>query len=155
MKRLGSILLLAVLGFLLAGCSPVPEGKTLSEWIEVLENWRLPGMRDDMPDNVSPEDTALLEAEASAADEEAARLQEQIELLTSLRASLLGSWSELSDALPLFRPIVSWYGDLNLKEDGSFTSETTSGTWELSEDGSQLTLRGTRGRTVAYRTALI
>ena len=44
---------------------------------------------------------------------------------------------------------VSWYGKLKLLEDGTYASGTTTGSWEINEDGSQLILRGTRGKTVA------
>ncbi len=60
--------------------------------------------------------------------------------------SLSGTWSELGDYLPLFQPIVSWYGDLVLEEDGTWRSKSTSGTWELNEDEAGLVLRGTRGK---------
>ena len=129
------------------------QDMTLSEWIEVLENWRLPGLREDPPPtqalpDAGAEGMSAEEAEAMLAEAEALA-EAQAERLRRVQASLLGEWSELSDHLPLFRPIVSWYGNLKLKEDGSYTSGTTSGTWELDETGSELILRGTRGRTVA------
>ena len=62
--------------------------------------------------------------------------------------TIVGEWSELSEALPLFRPIVSWFGSLKIEDDGTYSSGTGAGTWELSPDCSQLTLRGSRGKTV-------
>ncbi len=131
LRHISYLLLSAVLlSLCLSGCGFRNSDKTLSEWIEELENWKLPGLRgDDSPDNMLPdtETEAILQAEAEA---EAAALQEaQTAALLHARSTVLGEWSELSDSLPLFRPIVSWYGSLNLMEDGSYTSVTTSGTW--------------------------
>ena len=133
----------------LSGCGIFEKDMTLSQKIEALENWRLPGLREDEPAGELPDAgaEALQQAEAEAAA--AAEAQAEAQRVAQLRArsTVLGKWSELSDHLPLFRPIVSWYGELNLMEDGSYTSGTTAGTWELSEDASQLILRGTRGKT--------
>ena len=145
--------LLFSLCLLLSGCGLTDSDKTLSQRIEALENWRLPGLRDESPDDLpdaGAEDLTQDQAEAAAAEAEAQALAEaQAVSQLNARRAVLGEWSELSDSLPLFRPIVSWYGTLKLKDDGSYTSGTTAGTWELNEDGSQLILRGTRGRTTA------
>ena len=128
---------------------------TLSQRIEVWENWKLPGLRDDAPESpvlpdAGTEGMTLAEMEAAAAEAEAAA-QAEARAAAQLwaRSTVLGEWSELSDSLPLFRPIVSWYGKLKLLEDGTYASGTTTGSWEINEDGSQLILRGTRGKTVA------
>ena len=93
---------------------------------------------------MSPEEVEAMLAEAEA------QAEAQAAAMKRIQASLLGEWSELSDHLPLFRPIVSWYGNLKLKEDGSYTSGSTSGTWELDDSGTELVLRGSRGKTVAH-----
>ena len=130
----------------LSGCGS--SELTLSQKIERIENWKLPGLRDDEPvEEVLPdagaEERLKAEAEATAAEEA------KTSALLRARSTVLGEWSELSDHLPLFRPIVSWYGNLTLLEDGTYKSGTTAGTWELNEDGTQVILRGTRGKTVA------
>lgn len=133
----------------LSGCGMFQSDMTLSQKIEALENWRLPGLREDPPGNALPDAGAeeLQQAQAEAEAEAAAQAEALLAAQLRARSTVLGKWSELSDHLPLFRPIVSWYGELNLMEDGSYTSGTTTGTWELSEDASQLILRGTRGKT--------
>ena len=143
--------LTALIAVSLSGCGLFDSDMTLSQKIEVLENWRLPGLRDDTPDNQLPDAGAeeLLQAQAAAEEEADALAREQQAAQLKARSTLIGKWSELSDHLPLFRPIVSWYGELNLMEDGTYTSGSTSGTWELNDDATQLILRGTRGRTVA------
>ena len=162
MKRLNNNLCLirsalAVLAVLLClcltGCGN--SDMTLSQRIETWENWKLPGLRDDTPatpelPDAGTEGMTLAEMEAAAAEAEAAA-QEEARVAAQLwaRSTVLGEWSELSDSLPLFRPIVSWYGNLKLLEDGTYSSGSTAGTWEINEDGSQLILRGTRGKTVA------
>ena len=137
----------------LTGCGN--SGMTLSQRIEAWENWKLPGLRDDAPatpelPDAGTEGMTLAEMEAAAAEAEAAA-QAEARAAAQLwaRSTVLGEWSELSDSLPLFRPIVSWYGNLKLLEDGTYSSGSTAGTWEINEDGSQLILRGTRGKTVA------
>ena len=139
--------------FALTGCGN--SELTLSQRIEAWENWKLPGLRDDAPasptlPDAGTEGMTLAEMEAAAAEAEAAA-QEEARVAAQLwaRSTVLGEWSELSDSLPLFRPIVSWYGNLKLLEDGTYSSGSTTGTWEVNEDGSQLILRGTRGKTVA------
>ena len=145
------VLLLAVT---LSGCGSDDSGMTLSQRIESLENWKLPAFRDTpSPPPVLPDAGAegMSEEEAAAMLAEAEALAEaQAAAMKRIQDSLLGEWSELSDHLPLFRPIVSWYGNLNLKEDGSYSSGSTTGTWELNESGTELILRGTRGKTVAH-----
>ena len=142
---------LFLLSVVLSGCGLFDEDMTLSQKIEVLENWKLPGLRDDTPDNTLPDAGAeeILQAQLDAEAEAQALADSQQAAQLLARSTLLGKWSELSDHLPLFRPIVSWYGELNLMEDGSYTSGTTSGTWDLNDDATQLILRGTRGKTVA------
>ena len=136
--------------FSLSGCGLFDPDMTLSQRIEVLENWRLPGLRDATPIPALPDAGAeeLIQAQADAEIEAAALMEAQIAAQLRARSTVLGKWSELSDHLPLFRPIVSWYGELNLIEDGTYTSGSTSGTWELTEDSGQLILRGTRGKTI-------
>ena len=144
------LLLLVVIPLTISGCTWQGSDVTLSEWIEQLENWRLPGLREEVPEDEYPDagaEFAIFEEEAAA--EAAALAEAQEAALLDIQSSLLGEWSELSDSLPLFRPIVSWYGSLKLARDGTFRSASTSGTWELSLDGTQLILHGTRGRTVA------
>ena len=142
---------LFLLSVVLSGCGLFDEDMTLSQKIEVLENWKLPGLRDDTPGNTLPDAGAeeILQAQLDAEAEAQALADSQQAAQLLARSTLLGKWSELSDHLPLFRPIVSWYGELNLMEDGSYTSGTTSGTWDLNDDATQLILRGTRGKTVA------
>ena len=142
---------LFLLSVVLSGCGLFDEDMTLSQKIEVLENWKLPGLRDDTPDNTLPDAGAeeILQAQLDAEAEAQALADSQQAAQLLARSTLLGKWSELSDHLPLFRPIVSWYGELNLMEDGSYTSGTISGTWDLNDDATQLILRGTRGKTVA------
>ena len=145
-------LCILIIVFSLTGCGNAEL--TLSQRIEAWENWKLPGLRDDTPTPVLPdagtEGMTLAEMEAAAAEAEVAA-QEEARAAAQLwaRSTVLGEWSELSDSLPLFRPIVSWYGNLKLLEDGTYSSGSTTGTWEVNEDGSQLILRGTRGKTVA------
>ena len=148
-----------VLLFMLTGCGnnlgrlypdntdAAKHDRPLSERIAEWEKFRLPGLRDDGAE--SPGDNAALAEEAAAIavkEEAAAQLQatrysETVEIIT-------GDWSELSEALPLFRPIVSWFGTLTILEDGSYSSGTGSGTWELNPECTQLTLLGSRGKTL-------
>ena len=130
-------LLATLLCLCLAGCGN--SELTLSQRIEAWENWKLPGLRDDasaspvLPD-AGTEGMTLAEMEAAAAEAEAAA-QEEARVAAQLwaRSTVLGEWSELSDSLPLFRPIVSWYGNLKLLEDGTYSSGSTTGTWDVSE----------------------
>ena len=153
LSRTVLLLLAALLCLCLTGCGN--SEMTLSQRIEAWENWKLPGLRDDEPaapelPDAGTEGMTLAEMEAAAAEAEAAA-QAEARAAAQLwaRSTVLGEWSELSDSLPLFRPIVSWYGNLKLLEDGTYSSGSTAGTWEVNEDGSQLILRGTRGKTVA------
>ena len=153
LSRTVLLLLAALLCLCLTGCGY--SEMTLSQRIEAWENWKLPGLRDDEPaapelPDAGTEGMTLAEMEAAAAEAEAAA-QAEARAAAQLwaRSTVLGEWSELSDSLPLFRPIVSWYGNLKLLEDGTYSSGSTAGTWEVNEDGSQLILRGTRGKTVA------
>lgn len=78
--------------------------------------------------------------------------REQLELLKAEareqenRKMLSGRWTELFDALPLQRSIISWFGELRLNTDGTYASDTSADTWEISGDGRVLTLKGSRGR---------
>jgi hypothetical protein len=124
------------------------QDKPLSERIAEWENFRLPGLRDEesgagaSEDALTEEDAATLAAEEEAAlERQATRYSETVDIIT-------GEWSELSEALPLFRPIISWFGTLTISEDGSYSSGTGAGTWELSPDCTQLTLHGSRGKTL-------
>lgn len=127
------------------------DGKSLSERIAEWENFRLPGLREEDPDPeaadgdkvpLTEEERAALEAEeAAAAEHQALRYSEVVRNIT-------GEWSELSESLPLFRPIVSWFGPLIIQEDGTYSSDTGTGSWELSADFTQVILSGSRGKTV-------
>ena len=117
--------------FALTGCGN--SELTLSQRIEAWENWKLPGLRDDAPasptlPDAGTEGMTLAEMEAAAAEAEAAA-QEEARVAAQLwaRSTVLGEWSELSDSLPLFRPIVSWYGNLKLLEDGTYSREDRCG----------------------------
>ena len=153
-RRTAVLCALVLFALCLSGCGLAESGTTLSQKIEILENWKLPAFRDTpsptpvLPDagaeGMSPEEVEAMLAEAEA------QAEAQAAAMKRIQASLLGEWSELSDHLPLFRPIVSWYGNLKLKEDGSYTSGSTSGTWELDDSGTELVLRGSRGKTVAH-----
>ena len=168
-----ALLIAAVLVFALSGCGSnlgrlYPEAsdasgkKPLSERIAEWENFKLPGLRgdDDAPDATAggsgaedalPEgsDSSLTEEEAAlAAEEEAAAAERQAQRYRETVAAVTGEWAELSEALPLFRPIVSWYGPLVIREDGTYSSDTGTGTWTLSEDLTSLTLQGSRGKTL-------
>ena len=159
MKKALAVVLALMCLVSLSGCGN--DGKTLSQRIEEWENFSLPGLRQDREwrehleqpaDAVSGVDTgdAVVAGEVvEEMDEDALAAAEAARAADMERAmrSLSGSWAELGDYLPLFRPIVSWYGYLVLEEDGTWRSETTSGTWDLDEGGKELTLRGTRGRT--------
>lgn len=155
MKKLLSVLLSLCVLLGLTGCGSLSgeEKKTLSQVIEELENWRPPGLReeehDQGPDAVSGTDPEAVSDNAQGETEEdpdAVLLTHETYVRTFL--SVVGEWSELSDALPLFRPIISWFGTMKLQEDGSYASASGTGTWELSPDGSQITLYGSRGRTL-------
>ncbi len=148
-----SVLLAALL---LTGCGK--SGMTLSQRIEALENWTLPGLREDSTALVGAdavtggENSAdvLAETAGGLSEEEKAAAEAQAALhLEHQMQQLSGTWSELSDSLPLFRPIVSWFGNLVLKEDGTWRSDTASGSWEFSVDGNQIILQSSRGKTVA------
>ena len=149
------LLLTLMMTLSLCGCTWNGEEKTLSEIITELENFRLPGLRDDpvvtpaqdAVSGVDTDDASLLSGEENvgAADSEALLAHAAYE--KSLHA-ILGEWSELSDALPVFRPIISWFGNLKLLEDGVYASASGTGTWELNPDGTQITLRGSRGKTM-------
>lgn len=163
LERTAALTVAALLVFMLSGCGnnlgrlypdntqTAKDGKSLSERIAEWEKFRLPGLREDEEPSESAEgeevppteeEQAALEAEeAAAAEREARRYSEVVRNLT-------GEWSELSEALPLFRPIVSWFGPLVIEEDGTYSSDSGSGTWELSDDLSQLILSGSRGKTV-------
>ena len=164
--RTECVALAVAAALLLSGCGN--KDMTLSQKIEALENWRVPGLVDEENDRLmmrradavaggEDADGAVANAvagenvdsseKALAAAEEAERAAQERTMLAM--QTLAGKWSELSDSLPLFRPIVSWFGDLELLEDGTYRSQTASGTWELSMDGMQITLRGSRGKTVA------
>ncbi len=162
-NRAGCAALLTAAALLLCGCGN--KDMTLSQKIEALENWKLPGLVDEENDRLMMRkadavagavdaDGAVAgsvagegDPDALAAAEEAVR-EEQTRIELAMQ-NLVGKWSELSDALPLFRPIISWFGDLELLDDGTYKSQTASGTWELSLDGTQVILRGSRGKTVA------
>ena len=127
--------------------------RPLSERIAEWENFRLPGLREDEEDGEvlveGPDGTLMTEEEAAAlAAEEEAAAERQAARYSQTVSVIAGEWSELSEALPLFRPIVSWFGSLTIDEDGTYASGTGSGTWELSPDCAQLTLRGSRGKTI-------
>ena len=146
---------LSHLGRLYADPSESAGEKTLSERIAEWENFTLPGFRsEEEPEGANTVD-AVAGAESTAlpntgspegaASEEAERAQRTYD---ALRGRLLGEWAELSEALPLFRPIVSWYGSLVLAEDGTYRSGSGAGVWDLQADDSALTLHGSRGKTV-------
>lgn len=165
LKTVSVILLAGVLLLSFTGCGNnfgrlYPEKTTekqskppLSERIAKWENFRLPGLRDEEEDSdallIAPDGTVLTEEDAAelAAEEQAAAERQAVRYSETMD-TLTGEWSELSEALPLFRPIVSWFGSLTIQEDGTYSSGTGAGTWELSPDCTQLTLRGSRGKTV-------
>ena len=129
------------------------QDKPLSERIAEWENFRLPGLREEDEENealvTGPDGTLMTEEEASAlAAEEEAAAERQAALYSETVGTIVGEWAELSEALPLFRPIVSWFGSLTIAEDGTYLSGNGSGTWELSPDCKHLTLRGSRGKTM-------
>ena len=156
MKKIVFFVLALSMVFCLSACGSTGE-RTLSEIIEEIENFKLPGLRE-----ASASDTSVAAADAVSGGDSASAVdavsspdstEETEEYMSAavhelLVRSLVGEWSELSDSLPLFRPIVSWFGSLIIREDGTFSSSTTTGTWELSEDGTQITLHGTRGSTL-------
>ena len=166
LKTVSVILLTSLLLLTLSGCGNnfgrlYPEKETekknkppLSERIAKWENFRLPGLRDEEEEEsdtllIAPDGTVLTEEEAAAlAAEEQAAAERQAVRYSETMDTIVGEWSELSEALPLFRPIVSWFGSLKIEDDGTYSSGTGAGTWELSPDCSQLTLRGSRGKTV-------
>lgn len=166
LKTVSVILLTSLLLLTLTGCGNnfgrlYPEKETekknkppLSERIAKWENFRLPGLRDEEEEEsdtllIAPDGTVLTEEEAAAlAAEEQAAAERQAVRYSETMDTIVGEWSELSEALPLFRPIVSWFGSLKIEDDGTYSSGTGAGTWELSPDCSQLTLRGSRGKTV-------
>ena len=149
------LFLLALLSVLsLTACGRPGHERTLSEVIEAIENYRLPGLQSEPNDRIDAaagDGTVLVGIEDGSEEDEAEAEAEALRIAAEHEAAILsltGEWSELSDSLPLFRPIISWYGDLVLKEDGTYSSETTTGTWELNADRTQLTLRGSRGKTL-------
>ncbi len=158
-----ALLAAVLLVFVLSGCGSnlgrlYPDntqteknGKSLSERIAELENFRLPGLRGDdaASQPADGEEKPLTEEELAELEaQEAAAAEHQARRYSSVVRNITGEWSELSEALPLFRPIVSWFGPLVIQEDGTYSSDTGSGTWELSDDLTQLVLRGSRGKTV-------
>ena len=89
------------------------------------------------------------------------------------RQAYVGIWTELSDVLPAFRPITSWFGTLELKEDGVFglqrgfkkagAKTLLMSLWSVDDEATQMmmtsfyhTLFTAEGTTVssAFRTAL-
>ena len=165
LRKIAALLPAVLLVFALSGCGnnlgrlypdsteSAKDKKPLSERIAEWENFRLPGLRDDeTPDATAGSDSdeaPLTEEEAAAlAEEEEAKIMREAQRYGEVVSSITGEWSELSEALPLFRPIVSWFGPLSIKEDGTYTSDTGSGTWQLSEDLTELTLQGSRGKTL-------
>ena len=129
------------------------QDKPLSERIAEWENFRLPGLRNEEDEVdallIAPDGSVLTEEEAAAlAAEEQAAAESQAVRYSETIDTIVGEWAELSDALPLFRPIVSWFGSLTIDRDGTYSSGTGAGTWELSPDCTQLTLRGSRGKTI-------
>ena len=137
LSRTVLLLLAALLCLCLTGCGN--SEMTLSQRIEAWENWKLPGLRDDEPaapelPDAGTEGMTLAEMEAAAAEAEAAA-QAEARAAAQLwaRSTVLGEWSELSDSLPLFRPIVSWYGNLKLLEDGTCRERMRSDYAELRE----------------------
>lgn len=125
--------------------------KSLSERIAEWESFRLPGLREDTEESsgvLSEDGVPLTEEELAAiAAEEEAEAQRQLVRYSDTVKTITGEWSELSEALPLFRPIVSWFGSLTIREDGTYSSGTGNGTWELSPDFRKLVLMGSRGKT--------
>ena len=164
LKSAAVALLTLLMLFALAGCgsnfgrlypdsSTGKKDKPLSERIAEWENFRLPGLREDEEEGEvlveGPDGTLMTEEEAAAlAAEEEAASERQAALYSKTVGTIVGEWSELSEALPLFRPIVSWFGSLTIAEDGTYLSGNGSGTWELSPDCTQLTLVGSRGKTM-------
>ncbi len=164
-ERLGSSSIAALLTalallFILTGCGnnlgrlypdnteTGKQDKPLSERITEWEKFRLPGLRDDGAEASGENDTLTEEEAAAIAAEEEAAAQRQATRYSETVSIIMGDWSELSEALPLFRPIVSWFGTLTILEDGSYSSGTGGGTWELSPDCTQMTLYGSRGKTL-------
>ena len=157
MKKLTTVIFSLAVLLLLTACGS--SGMTLSQRIEAMENYKLPGLRDEEEQRAPADavaggedaDGAIAGAAGGAVPTEeeiaAAEAAEQLRIASSMQ-KLAGNWSELSDALPLFRPIVSWFGDLKLSELGTYESENSSGNWELSPDGTQIILYGSRGKTV-------
>ncbi len=127
------------------------DGKSLSERIAEWESFRLPGLRGEDPGSeaANGDETPLTEEELAALEaEEAAAAERHALRYTEVVRNITGEWSELSEALPLFRPIVSWFGPLIIQEDGTYSSDSGTGSWELSTDLTQVILRGSRGKTV-------
>ena len=69
-------------------------------------------------------------------------------MIIASRQEYVGEWVELSEELPVFTPIVSWYGPLILKEDGTYSSDRGENVWTLTDDRTQLILTNSQGKLV-------
>ena len=99
---------------------------------------------------------ALLEDERTEV-ENADRLEEAVAVMETLqteaaivasRQHYVGEWVELSDELPIFTPIVSWFGPLILEEDGTYQTDRGESIWTLTDDCTQLILNTSQGKSV-------
>ena len=153
MKRLLVFLLALNTALFPASCTRSKEARTLDDVIASIGEVTLAS--EDVILDAEAQFNALSE-EDQAALKNTELLREAREALDTLkaeardqenRASLSGEWTELSDALPLQRSIISWFGKLKLLEDGSYSSDTASDVWEISPDCREIVLRGRRGRT--------